>query len=236
MPDVPSNTKSYEKTMSAINESNIPVIKAKAGLTIIETPSINFSVLAPTSMYYSEINEYSIVTKLKYEGTSFLFTGDAESVSELEMIRNGYDLNSDLLKVGHHGGRTSTSQNFLQAVTPKYAVIPSEAGNSYGHPHAETLKRLESIGAKIYRMDMLGTIIVTSDGNKIAFNKEPVSLTEVFKTPLNDMQYVGNKNSFKIHLPSCSSIDDMKESNKVFFSQKQDAINVGYTPCGKCKP
>lgn len=234
IPDVTVDTKLYENTMSAIESYNITVMKAKAGLKIIDTPELKFEVLAPKSMYYSEMNEYSIVTKLNYQDTSFLFTGDAESVSELEMIRSGYDLNCDLLKVGHHGGRTSSSWNFLQSVTPEYSVIFSEKGNSYGHPHKETLDRLSSIGSKIYRTDEAGTIIASSDGKNISINKNNNSTTDNAST--EQSQYFGNKNSFVFHAPNCSSVDEMKKSNKVIFNQRQEAIDKGYKPCSKCNP
>lgn len=251
MPDVPSDSKLYENTMLAIESNNIPVEKSKPGLKIIDIPELSFEILAPKSMYYSELNEYSIVTKLTYQETSFLFTGDAESVSELEMLRGGYDLDSDLLKVGHHGGRTSSSKDFLQAVTPEYSVISSGKDNTYGHPHQETLDRLSYVGSKIYRTDEQGTIIAVSDGENISINYTSSAAAQLEVTapaavnnntdsantsPTSEPQYIGNKNSLVFHNPSCSSVDDMKETNKVFFLQRQDAIDQGYKPCGKCNP
>jgi len=235
VPDVSADTTLYKNTMAAIESNNIPVVKVKAGLNIIDELNLQFEVLAPQSMYYSEMNEYSIVTKLDYLDTSFLFTGDAESVSELEMIRSGYDLDSDLLKVGHHGGRTSSSKDFIQAVTPEYSIISSGKDNPYGHPHKETLGRLSSVGSKIYRTDELGTIIAISDGQNISIINAPPVATNHYTTG-NEVQYIGNKNSLVFHKPDCSSVDDMKESNKMFFQKRQDAINQGYAPCGRCNP
>lgn len=170
MPDKSTSSKTYADTINAIKEKNIEMIKAEGGLGIINEYNLKYEVLAPNSMFYSELNEYSLVTKLTYENTSYLFTGDAESVSELEMMRAGYDLDVDLLKVGHHGGRTSSSRDFLNIATPEYAIISSGSGNKYGHPHQETLDRLSNIGAKIYRTDEQGTIVAASDGNKITIN------------------------------------------------------------------
>ena len=174
MPDIEATSNLYKNTMLAIENSKCTeIIYAKPGLMITETQDMKFEILAPKSMYYSELNEYSAVTKLDYLEISFIFTGDAESVSELEMIQGGCDLDSDLLKVGHHGGRTSTSKDFLQAVTPKYSVISCGEDNSYGHPHIETLNRLSGIGSEIYRTDKLGTIVAVSDGQSITFSSNP---------------------------------------------------------------
>ncbi len=249
MPDVKYDSKLYENTMLAIENKSIPVEKSKPGLKILDTQELSFEILAPKSMYYSELNEYSIVAKLTYQDSSFLFTGDAESVSELEMLRSGYDLNCDLLKIGHHGGRTSSSIDFLGAVKPEYSIISSGKDNSYGHPHQETLDRLSSIGSKVYRTDELGTIIAISNGKNILIN-QAVSIVEQKPVPPsnnsqinltnisteNIVQYVANKNSLIFHSPSCSSVDDMKQTNKVYFLQRQDAIDEGYTPCKKCNP
>ena len=173
MPDIEATSNLYKNTMIAIESNGAEIIYAKPGLIITETQDMKFEILAPKSMYYSELNEYSAVTKLDYLETSFIFTGDAESVSELEMIQGGYDLDSDLLKVGHHGGRTSTSKDFLQAVTPRYSVISCGEDNSYGHPHIETLNRLSGIGSEIYRTDKLGTIVAVSEGQSITFSSNP---------------------------------------------------------------
>ena len=251
VPDVSSDSKLYENTMLAIKNNNIPLEKSKPGQKILDTFELSFEILAPISMYYSELNEYSIVTKLNYQDTSFLFTGDAESVSELEILRSGCYLDSDLLKVGHHGGRTSSSNDFLQAVTPEFSVISSGTDNTYGHPHQDTLDRLSSIGSKVYRTDELGTIIAVSDGNNISINytSSAASQSEVHvpaavnnytdstnTSSTNEPRYIGNKNSLVFHNPSCSSVDDMKETNKVFFLQRQDAVDQGYKPCSRCNP
>jgi beta-lactamase superfamily II metal-dependent hydrolase len=244
IPDTTADTQIYKDTMQAIKDNGSELIKAIAGTNIIDTANLDFEVLAPNSMWYSEMNEYSLVTKLLYGDTSFLFTGDAESVSELEMVRAGYDLDVDLLKVGHHGGETSTSQTFLDAVSPEYAVISVGEGNTYGHPHDKTLSRLNIIGAKIYRTDKQGIIIATSDGTNIKIDKaatiytpEPVK-EEPVTTPTqdNNQSYIGNSNSLKFHYPTCSSVATMSESNKVFFNSRTEAVNKSYEPCGRCNP
>lgn len=108
-----------------------------------------------------------------FKNTKFMFTGDSQSSNEAAMIANGYDLSADVLKVGHHGSRTSTSNEFLSKVNPKYAVISCGKNNDYGHPHAETMQRLQAKGVKVYRTDEEGTIVCTSDGNIISFGCNP---------------------------------------------------------------
>ena len=138
-----------------------------------------------------------------------------------------YDLQADVLKVGHHGSSTSSSQAFLQAVKPKYAVISVGVGNSYHHPEEEALQRLQSIGAEIYRTDLQGNIVCTTDGKNIAFNCNSVSGAEVYAD-------AANKKSKKFHLESCASLPD--EENRIYLEDREEAISLGYTPCGTCKP
>lgn len=254
MPDVLASSNLYESTMLAIENKDIETVFAKPGLKIIDSPGLKLELLSPKSMYYSELNEYSAVARLEYDNTSFLFTGDAESVSELEMLGGGFNLDSDVLKVGHHGGRTSSSIDFLKAVTPEYSIISCGEDNSYGHPHIETLNRLSDIGSEIYRTDELGTIVAVSDGKDISITSDevieiPLAPLEILNTPpvpdssevketsaISETNYVGNKNSLVFHKTDCSSVADMKESNKIFFTIRKNAVDQGYTPCGRCNP
>lgn len=254
MPDVLTDSKFYESTMLAIEDKGIETIFAKPGLKIIDSPDLKFQLLSPKSMYYSELNEYSAAARLEYSDTSFLFMGDAESVSELEMLGGGFNLDSDVLKAGHHGGRTSSSRDFLQAVTPEYSIISCGEDNSYGHPHIETLNRLSDIGSEIYRTDELGTIVFLSDGQSISIASDevieiPLATLEILDTPpvqdasedketpaISETNYVGNKNSLVFHKTDCSSVSDMKESNKIIFTTRQTATDQGFTPCGRCNP
>ncbi len=121
---------------------------------------------------YEELNNNSIVLKVTYGDTSFLFTGDAEREAESDMLDGGFDLTADVLKVGHHGSNSSSSYPFLREVMPKYAVISCGRDNSYGHPHREPLSRLADVGAKVYRTDEQGHIIARSDGRSITFETQ----------------------------------------------------------------
>ena len=115
-----------------------------------------------------ELNNNSYVLKFTYGETSFLFTGDAERKYENEMLDKGEDVDADVLKVSHHGSNDATCNDFIKAVTPKYAVIPVGRDNSYGHPSKKTVSRLTNAGAEVYRTDELGDIVVTTDGKNIS--------------------------------------------------------------------
>jgi len=112
---------------------------------------------------FGNTNDSSIVSRLDYGNVSFLFTGDAETLTEAYLVSSGADIDADILDVGHHGSKSSSSQQFLQIVTPQIAAVQVGANNRYGHPHQETISRLQAIGAKIYRTDLCGDIKIFSD-------------------------------------------------------------------------
>jgi len=165
MPKVSSNTKTFENTLTTIKSKNLKVTTAKSGVSILNTDNLKIELLAPNNSTYDDTNNYSAVTKITFENTSFLLTGDAEDVSEREMLK--YNLKSDLLKVGHHGSSTSTTPQFLKAVSPKFAIISVGKDNSYGHPTQKTLNALRNAGVTTFRTDIDGTIIAKSDGKSI---------------------------------------------------------------------
>ncbi len=134
--------------------------------------SARFKILAPREKYIDDENNSSIVLRIEYGKTSFLFTGDAELESELAMLEEGCELKSDVLKVGHHGSYTSTSYRFLREVMPEYAIISAGVGNDYGHPHDVILDRLSDADVKVYRTDASGDIICESDGISLSFTTE----------------------------------------------------------------
>ncbi len=167
MPKVSTTTDTFLDVLNAIKNKGLSVTTLTPGSSF-NLGDVHFTILAPNSQSYENVNNYSIVLKLEYGSTSFLFTGDAQSESEKEMLANGYNLKSDVLKIGHHGSSSSTTVAFLKAVAPKYAVIFVGAGNDYGHPHHETLDKLNSAGIKVYRTDLNGTIVFTSDGSALS--------------------------------------------------------------------
>lgn len=166
-----TTTATYKNLLTAISKKGQSIINAKAGMIIDLDSSITLEILSPMDKSYDDLNDYSVVIKCTYKNVSVLCTGDATKVTEAEILANYKDkLKSDVLKVGHHGSRESSSAVFLSAVSPKYAIISCGKDNSYGHPHEETLNRLNNINAIIKRTDKSGSIMFISDGNTIEFN------------------------------------------------------------------
>ncbi|MBF8984050.1 MBL fold metallo-hydrolase [Lutibacter sp. B2] len=176
MPKIINTTKTYRDVITAIKSKELRITPPKVGERF-RIGDATASILAPNSEKYKDLNNYSIVIKLTYGSTSYLFTGDAEGLSEKEMLGRGSDLSADVLKVGHHGSHSSSIIEFLNRVNPKYAVISCEKNNDYKHPHKETMDKLEKRNIPVYRTDESGTIICTSDGQTINFNTSPGSYT-----------------------------------------------------------
>jgi competence protein ComEC len=182
------------------------------------------------------------VVKVTFRDTSMLFMGDAEDISEAEILGAGYDVKSNLIKIGHHGSAYSTTENFLKGVQPQYAVISVGKGNDYGHPAQSTVDRLSATGVKILRTDELGTITAISDGKFITIDKKTSPIKEqappalTVKTETTQLQsaditvYV-TKTGTKYHQDGCRYLSSSKIPIK--FS---DAKAKGYTPCSVCKP
>lgn len=165
MPKVSSNTKTFERMLTSISDKGLSINSAAAGVQVYSDSNLKMEFVAPVSDSYEDLNNYSAVLRITYGDNSFLFTGDAEDISEDEMIANYYySLSSDVLKVGHHGSDSSSTEKFLHAVSPEYAVISCGAYNSYGHPHSELLSRIKKVGADIYRTDKQGTVTIICNG------------------------------------------------------------------------
>ena len=167
---VPTTTNTYRTYLKNIKAKNIRYHKVGAGDTIPLFDGVNFEVLAPVKTIKNErgeadLNNNSVVGRLVYGNFAMMFTGDAEAEEEKTILNAGAAVKSDILKVGHHGSRTSSSAAFVKAVAPKIGIISLGAGNSYGHPHAKTLKTLEKHKVEIFRTDRDGTITVTTTGS-----------------------------------------------------------------------
>jgi len=235
MPDKPHTTVTYRNLMNAIDEKNVPVTIAEVG-QVFDLGDAKVQVLAPKDVGGNDLNEVSVVLRVTFGETVFLFTGDADVKSENAQLSSGLPLNADVLKVGHHGSRTGSTANYLNAVAPVYAVISCGTGNTYGHPHAEVMTRLNDRNIAIYRTDELGTIIFVSNGKTITINGEenPSTTPTITPPPAETITYIGNKNSKTLHLDSCRSLP--AEANRVYFDSKQEALDDGYKTCGTCKP
>jgi len=166
LPKVNHSTKTYKDVLLALKEKQIKATPAAGGQSF-SLGDAKVEILAPNSESYEELNNYSIVCKVTYGHSAFLLTGDAEVLSEQEMLKKNYNLKADVLKVGHHGSHSSTGKDFLKAVSPAMAVISVGKDNDYGHPHRETLQKLAAQGIKVYRTDQVGTIKMVSDGKEI---------------------------------------------------------------------
>lgn len=172
LPNVTTNTKTFEDVLDSIIKKGLSITPAKAG-SVYDLNGSEIRTLAPNAKEYGNLNNYSVVVKVTNGSNAFLFTGDAEEISEREMIGKYSNLlKSDVLKLGHHGSNTSTTQEFLDIVNPKYAVITVGKGNRYGHPDEEILNRLKIKGINLFRTDVDGNIIAVSDGDSISFKKE----------------------------------------------------------------
>lgn len=199
-------------------------------------------------------NNSSIVLKITYGETSFLFTGDAEREAEQVILDSGANLSSTVLKVGHHGSDSSTTYPFLREIMPQYAVISVGTGNSYGHPTENPLSRLRDAGVTVFRTDMQGDIYCTSDGKTVSFTTarnqdadtlsnpgasaaspqkpttSPSPVTNTVPTEETTVQnpveteYVLNNNTMKFHYPGCKSAATIKESNKGSFTGTRDEL------------
>lgn len=169
MPKVSHTTKTFENVLDAAEENGLKIRTAKAGVVLVDEELLRVELLAPVRDDYEELNDWSAACMVTYDITKFLFTGDMEETAEQDLVG---DISANVLKVGHHGSDTATSEEFLERVDPDYAIISVGEGNSYGHPHEQTLDRLKEHKCEVYRTDESGTIVAYTNGQRIAFLTE----------------------------------------------------------------
>jgi len=255
----PHTSQIYENFLTLIDQKNIPFTIATRGQVVDLDPSLKIEVLSPPAVLFADdLNQNSIVLKVTYDMVSFLFMGDAGIEAEASLLSSGYDLKSDILKVGHHGSSSASSPAFLRKVTPTSSIIEVGAGNDYGHPTQKTLSALQNTGTKVYRTDTNGSIVVTTDGQNYSVSTEkqswdttdtapqstlsvPTSASSTSAatttvTTTSDGPFVGSKKSDKYHYPSCSAAKRIKSENLVTFASSADARAAGYSSCQKCSP
>lgn len=162
---VPQTTQTYEDMLITIDKKDTPFHVAERGEYIDLAPGVEIQVLNPGNEQSEDLNENSVVLKIVDEDVSFLLMGDAGLETEANIMAAGYDVDADILKVGHHGSTSGSGQEFVSAVSPEVSIIEVGAGNDYGHPHAKTLQRLQSVST-VYRTDYDGTITITTDGSE----------------------------------------------------------------------
>lgn len=251
MPEKEHTTNIFNRMLDAVSNNGCAAEYAMAGKSIINSNDLKVYFVGPVKIY-GDNNNCSAVVKLEYKQTSLLFTGDAEYSSESDMLEAGYDLTADILKIGHHGSSSSSSPEFIKAVSPKDAIISVGANNKYGHPTNEVLSILSNAGINIYRTDEVGTIVVTSDGNSYTIDKIKSSIqpnappeTENTQnvTPIvgkTTQQEITSQNSSaivyrtktgsKYHNAGCSYLKSSIQTTVA------EAKIMGLTPCSRCNP
>lgn len=171
--DIAPNTLFYSKMLNTIKNRGINREYSAAGKIYTLGENASLEIIAPLYDEYEELNNFSIVARLTHGANTFLFTGDAESLAELDILDNGIDVSADVLKVAHHGSAGANSKAYLEKVRPKIAVIGVGSDNSYGHPHKEVLKRLAQVGCdEIYTTAADGNVVIISDGASLRVRTE----------------------------------------------------------------
>ena len=165
------DNKTTQKVRDAMQYKGLTASDCQVGDTYT-LGNASFTILAPVKEY-ADSNNASIALMVQNGNNRFLFTGDCEAEAEADLIASGADLSADVYLAGHHGSDTASSQAFMDAVSPTYAVISCGEGNSYGHPHAEVLNRFRSMGIQVFRTDEQGSVIAESDGTGITWNCAP---------------------------------------------------------------
>ena len=214
-------TKVFSNVVKYADEQGHPVEVPQTGDSWT-LGSASVQIIGPVQTY-SDPNNGSLVLRVDYGGTSFLFTGDMEQTAEADLMDSGANVRADVLKVGHHGSPTSSSEAFLEAVAPSIAVISVGEDNDYGHPSADVLARLEALGTTIYRTDTQGEIIITSDGQALTVTTDPTSREPAAG---KDAPFIGNRNSMIVHSANCAKLPG--EDNRVYFNTAEEAEEYGY--------
>lgn len=165
------DNKTTQKVRDAMQYKGLTASDCQVGDTFA-LGNASFTILGPAKEY-ADSNNASIALMVQNGNNRFLFTGDCEAEAEADLIASGADLSADVYLTGHHGSDTASSQAFMDAVSPTYAVISCGEGNSYGHPHAEVLNRFRSMGIQVFRTDEQGSVVAESDGTGITWNCAP---------------------------------------------------------------
>lgn len=160
-------TRTFAGLLDAIDASGAALVTAEAGQTYTLGDAV-LTILGPVDTEYDDLNDYSVVAQLSFGEADFLFTGDQTTTAEKDLLAADIPEDIEVLKVGHHGSSTSSSKKFLDVIQPEYAVIQCGADNSYSHPHETIVKRLAGYTDNIYRTDVQGTAVFTSDGRSLS--------------------------------------------------------------------
>jgi competence protein ComEC len=227
-PGIVHTTKTFEDYLNLIDRKDIQYTVGRAGMTRDLGAGAEMYILHPSSPTKSTpLNDVSVVTRITFGEVAFLFTGDAESTSEQEMLRRGAPLTSDILKVGHHGSRTSTSSSFLNAVNPSMAIIMCGSGNTYGHPHGETLTKLSDKGVDVYRTDLHGNVIITTDGTVYSVRTEKTAKSTTTSSTSYSSTTTPSSSTSSTGSSSSPSSDGKVNLNTASFEELQLIVHIG---------
>lgn len=250
-PGVEHVSRTFEEYTALVESSDIRLIAARAGMRREYGEYLKMKIIHPENPSGEHLNNDSVVASFRFKDVSFLFTGDIERQSEREILERGYNLRSTILKVAHHGSGTSTTGPFLSRVEPEVAVIMCGSNNRYGHPHRETLERLNRNDIKIYRTDIHGTIIVKTDGSRYSVNirkpftyegeedrkdygfplltdEKPININTASIEELQKIIHIGEKRAEEIiRLRPFSSLDELQQIHGIGPGRLRDIKKQG---------
>jgi len=253
------DSKAFDNFLKAVKGQGLALTKPFPGETF-SLGGAEVEILAPIDYGNTDHNQLSIVLKVTYGETSFLFTADAGRDAERDILDAGCDIDCDVLQVGHHGSESSTTYPFLREIMPGYAVISVGKNNDYGHPTDAVLSRLRDADVTVYRTDLNGMIVCKSDGKTVTFEPDKGSAfvytgpgsagtqgsgsgtnsgagsgTNTAPAP-SAAKYLANSNSMKFHSISCGTGQKTAEHNRVYYSDRTEVIKAGYVPAKCCNP
>lgn len=208
----------FEMLMDKATINAVPVTVPSPGDTLA-LGGATVTILAPVQKY-EDPNDMSIVLRVDYGANSFIFCADAGTAVEKALMSAGANLDADVIKIAHHGSKSASSEAFLSAVSPRYAVI--SCSSRYDNPDDEVRAAVSAVNATMLRTDVNGDIVIASDGENLTVT------TEVY--------FVGNAKSDVYHRMTCSSVAKMKEANKVTLYTPEQAEKQNYKPCKNCNP
>lgn len=249
MPQTTATTQTFKDVVLAVKNKDLKITTPKVENSY-NLGGATWTILAPNGSEYNDANNYSIVIKLKFGNNSFIFMGDAEDVSEGQILAKQLDIEADVLKVGHHGSSSSTTTEFLNKVNPKHAVISVGKDNKYGHPYKETMDKLKDKDVEVYRTDESGTIIATSDGNKITFNTVPgsynyaqqvenISASDTTMVVAQEPKPITNNKEVMVYVTNSGKkyhFDGCRYLSKSKIPINLDEAKSKYDPCKVCHP
>lgn len=252
-PDYTAETDIYHSYLSAAQQNGADIVTPSCG-DVYMLGNAEVQVVGPSGYDSPSENNRCISLRIVYGDISCLLCGDMESDGEEDLVASGLELSSNLYVVNHHGSASSSGFYFLNQVLPEYALISCGQGNSYGHPAAETLERLQAMGCSLYRTDRQGTIVAHSDGSSLWFDTEPCTdwssgdsvsdrnsgdfgtdwssgdsggenaAAQGAENAASGITYVCNMNTRKFHYEYCDSVNRMKESNKKYTNESREAL------------